>query len=44
MLPWALAGLAGYYLPRWIHVREEWHRVALAAIGGAAVGWLSWYL
>ena len=44
LLPWALAGLAGYFVPRAIHVREDWYRTVLAAIAGAAVGWISWHL
>lgn len=42
LLPWALAGLAGWYIPRWFHLREEWQRVLVAALAGIATGWL-WY-
>ncbi|MDF2628163.1 MAG: hypothetical protein K0R39_1994 [Symbiobacteriaceae bacterium] len=39
-LPWALAGLAGYFVPRWFHVREDWQRAIIAALAGIAVWWL----
>lgn len=39
-LPWALAGLAGYLLPRLLHVKEEWLRALIAALAGVIVWWL----
>jgi hypothetical protein len=42
LIPWALAGLAGWFVPRWFSLREEWQRALVAALAGALVGWLVW--
>lgn len=44
LLPWAMAGLAGWFVPKWFHMREDWQRALVAAAAGAGVGWLVHYL
>lgn len=35
LLPWAVAGLAGWLGTKLIHVNEEWVRAIMAALFGA---------
>lgn len=44
LLPWAIAGLAGWYVPRLFRLYEEWQRALVAALSGACVGWVLTYL
>lgn len=40
LLPWAVAGLVGWFAPRVVRLREDWQRALLAAVAGALVGLL----
>lgn len=40
LIPWALAGLAGWFVPRWFNLKEDWQRAVVAALAGALVGYL----
>lgn len=40
LLPWALAGLAGWFIPKVLNLREDWQRALVALLAGALVGWL----
>lgn len=42
LIPWALAGLAGWLVPGWFSLSEKWLRALVAALAGALVGWLFW--
>lgn len=44
LFPWAVAGLAGWLVPRWFSLREEWQRALVAALAGAITGWLLWHV
>jgi hypothetical protein len=44
LVPWALAGIAGWLVPRWFSLREDWQRILVAALAGALTGWLIWQL
>lgn len=43
-LPWALAGMAGWFVPKWFNLREDWQKALVAAAAGIAVGWLVYNL
>lgn len=44
LIPWALAGLAGWLVPGWFSLRHTWLKAVVAALAGALAGWLMWHL
>lgn len=44
LLPWAVAGFAGWLGTKLIKVGEEWLKALIAALFGALAGWLIWHL
>lgn len=44
LIPYAVAGVVGWLVPRWLNLREDWQRAVVAALAGALTGWLVWLL
>jgi hypothetical protein len=40
LLPWAVAGFAGWLCPKLFKLQEDWQSALVAAVGGALVGFL----